>query len=242
MKGKLDRKQIMNVIIYASMGILIFLFIISIIVGNRGDQAEEENQGEITNETYEYSPAEDRNPDSSQISNNRLMPEDLNLAEDEVWESHDDVGELEPQEVDESKLPPSYEEQYGEEDVEKSKEVVEQFVELIFTVDGEEPMKHVEDSKEYMTERLYENLQEDFKHGQMAWTYGVKQEFESADIYEPATIRAPETDEIVWAVNVKGTVQYHEGEIREKTDIYLIHLIKIDDEFKVDDYVINVPT
>lgn len=236
-----DKKKIMNIVIYTSMAILTFLFIISIIVGNRDQAGEEENEDKNTNEIYEYNSAEIRGSENNQTSNTSPSPEELEeMAEGEVWENHEDVGEIEPQEVDESKLPPSYEELYGVEDVEKSKEVVKGFIEIIFNVDGEEPMKHIEDSKDYMTDRLLESLQDDYEKGQMAWTYGIKQEFQSADIYEPATMRAKEG--IVWAVNVKGSIRYHEDEEREKADIYLIHLKQIDGIFKVDDYVINVPT
>jgi len=101
-------------------------------------------------------------------------------------------------------------------------------------------MKHIEESKKYMTDELYERLQEDYKQGQMAWTYGVKQNFKSAEIYEPATTRVK--DGIVWAVSVQGTIQYHDEKENDKTDIYLIHLKKIEGEYKVDDYIVNVPT
>jgi len=241
-----DGKKIKNIIIYTAMGLLTILLLVSVYVGNQDseeDQAGEE-ENESTEEVRQYSSADDQNNQGdadNESEETGPSPEELEqMGEGEIWEEHDEDYEIEEQEVDESELPPSYEEEYGEEAVKESKKVVTEFIEIIHNVDGDDPMKHIEDSKDFMTESLYNRLQEDFEQGQMAWTYGVKQEFESADIYEPATARVK--DGIVWAVNVEGTIQIHDNEESERTDVYLIHLKEVDGEYKVDDYLINVPT
>jgi len=234
------------------MGLLTILFLVSIIIGSKDtsgkEQTEQKEENEDMNmdEVHQYrSPNggfnEIKEKDTERYGRANPPREGMKEMENgEIWEDHEGIGEIIEQEIDESKLPSSYEELYGERDVKESKKIVKAFVEIIHNVNGDEPMKYIEESKDYMTDDLYKSLLEDYKQGQMAWTYGLKRNYKSLEIYEPATTRV--NDGIVWAANVQGTIQYDDNKKREKTDIYLIHLKKIDGEYKVDDYFVNVPT
>lgn len=150
--------------------------------------------------------------------------------------------DLEPQEIDESEQIPTYAEMFDEKDIKDSEKVAMDFVKIFHNVDHEEPLKYIKKSKKYMSDEFYEELLEKEKYGEFAWMYGLTRRYKKGESYEPILknlIRSE--DEIIWNIEVEGTYQIHDDKTKKDTNVYTLRLKKINNEYKVVDYLFNQP-
>lgn len=249
-KGKFDKKKIINNVIYTAIGLMVILFLLSIYVGNKANnekQNKEKSQESQKNEEVHIYDGKnqtqqgEKEKEKNDTDKDEPPPElEDEIGEGEIWEEHEDLERIEPEKVDESLLPKPYEEIYSDKELKESKKTAKEFIKIFYNVDGDDPMKYIKKSKKYMTDDLYKRLEQHHENGGMTWTYGIQRDYNDSEIYEPSSARVK--DGIVWAIKVNGTQKIHDKDKDTKTDIYLIHLKKINGKYKVKDYFENVPT
>lgn len=168
--------------------------------------------------------------------------------QEEVEESEEDVpGELdgnenyyerpEAQPVDESELSTSYSELIGEKTVKETKEFTNDFIEIYYNFDGDDPTRFIEEVKEYMTEDLYERL---IETPETPTHYHFKRNYIESEIEESKAFQEKSDEIIPYIVYVDGEVIDVLGEEKQEIrDVYRIILMKDGDEYKVSDIFKN---
>ncbi|WP_040980419.1 MULTISPECIES: hypothetical protein [Oceanobacillus] len=254
MKG-LDRNKAKTIAIYTAMVLLVLLIIISIIVGWVSNNSDEENEqeradstenGDLVDDMYRY---DEENPNKG-IDDVMEEPspaeEELEqLEEGEIWEELEDPkdGEnISEEDMFNEEGPPSYEDIYTEDEIYASQNTTEEFIEIIYNIDGDEPMKFYDEAKDFMTLELYERLEQEYNEGKMTWIYGLNREFESLEIYQPSSMDPSQEKGITWAARIQGVQSIHDGEKEKVTDVYIIRLKEVDGDYIIDDLAINFPT
>lgn len=232
----------MSYVVYGIIVSLVILILYSLYVGSKNNDETITEDEEKVDEVYEYTSKQGGKRKTPNKADER---KDIDKYEEEFDESfgenHDyDLSEVEPTDIDKSNIAPPYSDLFNGEDIKASKKVAKQFIKIFYNLNGRYPLKYIDESQKYMSEELYNKLQHEHEAGNMAKMY---REYESADIFEPTGTKPSSNDGvIVWVANVKGTVlDYHKENKKEVQDIYIIYLEKIDDEYKVIEYSVNVP-
>lgn len=207
--------------------------------GNQ-NKGEEDSYSDINDgDVIDYTNKNPVNEEDNEI-NEEHADDDENDEHNPHGEDYDDLGETVYQEVDDSKLAIPYEEILGEEVTEETKELAENFIEVFYNLDGNDPKHFIEESKEFMTERLYEELLEEPERPTHTT---FNREYISSEISESKNLTEEEANEqIPYFLTVKGETTDVEGENKQEvTDVYTIILIKDqDDQYKVNHVYKNI--
>lgn len=206
--------------------IAIMLFIIGFNIGKdlegEKDKAELENQKE---EQYSevYSP-----------SDSIIQLDDSDSEEHE----HEHYDYSNP-EVDKEKIPTNQSstlsDYFSKEDIRESRKVSESFIEAYYPFNGDKPIENLENAKEYMSERLFEEYRRNIPRPTQSI---YKKKVKSIESYEPYD---PSENYLEWNVRVVGEVFDSNGELhKEETYDYALKLTKVDGIFKVQEISLNL--
>ncbi|WP_193065426.1 hypothetical protein [Oceanobacillus oncorhynchi] len=247
--------EVKTIVIYVAMVLLVLLIIIGVIVGFI-NQNKEESEQQSSNErefsqlddVYNYDEEAENSLGDSAEGSNEPAPSDEELKllqEDEIWEDLEEPNE--EAELKEDVMftedgPKSYEEVLSEEEIKASQKVTEEFIEIVYNIDGEDPMKYYKQAENMMTDDLFERFEQEYKEGKMTWMYGLTREFESLEIYQPSSMDPEKEEGITWAARVQGTLHFHDRDEGKVTDVYIILLKEEEGKYFVDNLVINFPT
>lgn len=205
--------------------ITIMLFIIGFYIGK--DVEKEEEKAELKRQKEEqytevYSPSD--------------SPKNLEDSEDE--HEHENY-EYENPEVDKEEVPTTQSstlaDYFTKEEIEASKKVAEDFIEAYYPFNGDKPLENLENAKEYMSERLFE----EYRSSVPRPTQSVhSKEIISLEAYEPYD---PSENYLEWNVRVVGEVFDSNGELnKEETYDYTLKITKVNETFKVQDISLNL--
>lgn len=124
---------------------------------------------------------------------------------------------------------------FSESDIEASKKVAEAYITLYYPFNGDNPSGNVENAKQYMSDALYNSIKGQLvRPTQMVY----KKELTQIDVYEPYN---PTDKYITWNVRVKGNVFDTQGnQTKEETYDYSLKMVKVNENFKVDKFILNV--
>lgn len=122
------------------------------------------------------------------------------------------------------------------EDEKKSSDIAKKFISAIYAFNGDEPNKGIEEAKEYSTDTLY-SMMKDAPQTARPTSEVYSREVSDIAVEEP---EYPSDGFTSWIVKVTGELKNKDGEkTGDDTEIYLVRLEQIKDQYKVSEYVIN---
>ncbi|MEC0314103.1 hypothetical protein P4472_02195 [Bacillus subtilis] len=127
-------------------------------------------------------------------------------------------------------------ERFSKEDLEVTKDLAVKFTKAFHTYSIDEPTKYLKDAKPYMTDALYKKMKQNGRREVLDRSYLTVKKTEVTPVTN--------TSEIVvrWNVMVTGEAKSNDGKTSETEDWYLVGLRKVDDDWKVEDVRVNVPS
>nr|WGD66090.1 hypothetical protein P5652_22465 [Bacillus subtilis] len=138
--------------------------------------------------------------------------------------------------TDEQKNEYDQTEHFSKKDLEFTKELAVKFTKAFHTYSIDDPVKYLEDAKPYMTDALYKKVKKNGRREVLERSYLTVKKTEVTPVTN--------TSEIVvrWNVMVTGEAKSNDGKTSETEDWYLVGLRKVDDDWKVEDVRVNVPS
>ncbi|WP_221568668.1 hypothetical protein [Alkalihalobacillus sp. TS-13] len=138
--------------------------------------------------------------------------------------------------VSEEKLINEYDqtEKFTKEQLTDSKAVAIQFARNYHSYDSDEPMSYLENSKEYMTKSLYENLKKSPRRETLDRAYLTAKDTDVIPVAHK------DRKVIRWNVIVSGEAKSVDETTSETEDWYLVSLQVVDGRWKVEDVKVNV--
>jgi hypothetical protein len=124
---------------------------------------------------------------------------------------------------------------FSEEDLEKSKKIAAEFVTAFHNYDADKPTEYLENAKPYMTNILYEKMNQNGRREVLERSYLTAKETQVTPVVNKSSLV------VRWNVIVKGEAKSIDGSLSETEDWYLIGLRSVDGEWKVEDVRVNVP-
>lgn len=223
--------SIKQLVINGMVGLSAMLLIIAFFVGDK--QSEKAKSHTEVNQEQ----TEDLQADHSYSDNHGSHDStDSSTITDEHEHVHEEY-EYENPEVDQEENPPKQKtlaDYFPKEDLDASKKVAESFIKNYYPFDGDNPVKHIENSKQYMSDELAKKI----PTTNIRSTQTIhKKELVSLEVYEPYNI----SDEVItWNVRVKGKVFDRNGkQTQEETYDYALEMVKTENGFKVDNFTLN---
>lgn len=236
--------KIKKIFINSMIGVSIMLLILGLIFGmfKKNDKEipvkEETETKEVSNKTNINNIEEKTDEDFFEEDDLFSLEENIGNSNKEnelIFDKHYEEDAIITPMIDESKLPKSNEEIHGKKDAQISKEVATQFLTTFYNLNGDDPLEYIEKSKKYMIDSLFEKLKNEPEQPTMD---RFKRKYISSSTSD---VTNPPKESIVWVVTVQGEVSDYYGKKKKQTDLYIVELKKIDNEFKVVDFLVNVP-
>lgn len=131
--------------------------------------------------------------------------------------------------------PYDQENNFTKSDLDSSKQVAEDFVRAYHSFNAEKPQENIENSKPYMTEKLYETQKKLISRGTLSRSLLTVNEITVTPVSNASK------EHVEWNVIVTGEAKSTDNEVSETEDWYLVKLRKLDQEWKVEDVKVNVP-
>jgi len=218
------------------------VLILGLIVGKWNEQKEASEEKGLDTETNEIThrydeEKEDNTKESNDEKDSNFEKEDERPEESPYGEDYDGYEEIIPGEVDESELAPSYDEMYDADTIKESKKTAESFIKTFYNLTDEDLRKYIKKSKKYMTDELYE---EEIESPENVQADKMKRKFIEAEMIEPNK-KPPEGEGIIWVARVEGKITDIHNKESGKTDIYIMYLEQVNDGWKINDYMVNMP-
>lgn len=121
---------------------------------------------------------------------------------------------------------------FTKEEIEQASETAESFVRAFYGFDGDNPTKHMENAKKYVTETLYQEISRAIPRPLDNY---YKTEVKEVEVYEP--YQPSNEEKMVLIARVVGEVFDFEGKtVKEETSEYHMLFELEDNEYKVDKY------
>lgn len=202
---------------------------------------EQEKQQELIEQEKGYSVADlEKQQKQAKEASAREIAEELPDKEFENEPMHEDYEYADDPTVDFDKNVEreinSLEDFFTTEEIEQATKTAKDFIQAFYAFNGDKPMEHIENAKEYMTERLYNQLSGGIPPRPSDETYS--KEVIELEIYEPYN---PNDDEnITLVARISGDVMDFKGnKSKEEVTEYEIKLVLKDDNYKVDKYEVT---
>ena len=126
-------------------------------------------------------------------------------------------------------------EKFSEEDLEKSKKMAVEFATAYHNYNADRPMEYLENVKPYMTDALYEKMNQNVRREVLERSYLAAKETHVLPVVNKSNLV------VRWNVIVKGEAKSIDESILETEDWYLVGLRNVNGEWKVEDVRVNVP-
>ncbi|WP_338473312.1 hypothetical protein R4Z10_21430 (plasmid) [Niallia sp. XMNu-256] len=126
-------------------------------------------------------------------------------------------------------------EKFSQGDLEKSKKIAVEFATAYHNYNADRPMEYLENAKPYMTEALYEKMNQSVRREVLDRSYLTAKETQVIPVVNKSSLV------IRWNVIVKGQAKSVDESILETEDWYLVGLRNVNGEWKVEDVRVNVP-
>ena len=126
-------------------------------------------------------------------------------------------------------------EKFSEEDLEKSKKMAVEFATAYHNYNADRPMEYLENAKPYMTDALYEKMNQNVRREVLERSYLTAKETQVLPVVNKSNLV------VRWNVIVKGEAKSIDESILETEDWYLVGLRNVNGEWKVEDVRVNVP-
>ena len=126
-------------------------------------------------------------------------------------------------------------EKFSEEDLEKSKKIAVEFATSYHNYNAERPMEYLENAKPFMTDALYEKMNQIVRREVLERSYLTVNETRVLPVVNKSNTV------VRWNVIVKGEAKSIDDSILETEDWYLVGLRNVNGEWKVEDVRVNVP-
>lgn len=120
-------------------------------------------------------------------------------------------------------------------DIQASKKAAESFIRVYYPFDGNHPLQHIEKSKPYMTNELF---QQHWLNPARPTYHTFKKKLTRIEIREPFD---SSRYYIAWDVIVNGEVENAAGNPANETAWFLLKMVKKGNEFKVSSLALNKP-
>ena len=109
-------------------------------------------------------------------------------------------------------------EKFSEEDLEKSKKIAVEFAAAYHNYNADKPMEYLENAKPYMTDALYEKMNQNVRREVLERSYLTAKETQVTPVVNKSNMV------VRWNVIVKGEAKSIDGSISETEDWYLVGL------------------
>ena len=126
-------------------------------------------------------------------------------------------------------------EKFSEEDLEKSKKMAVEFATAYHNYNADRPMEYLENAKPFMTDALYEKMNQNVRREVLERSYLTAKETQVLPVVNKSNLV------VRWNVIVKGEAKSIDESILETEDWYLVGLRNVNGEWKVEDVRVNVP-
>ena len=126
-------------------------------------------------------------------------------------------------------------EKFSEEDLEKSKKTAVEFAAAYHNYNADRPMEYLENAKPFMTDALYEKMNQNVRREVLERSYLTAKETQVLPVVNKSNLV------VRWNVIVKGEAKSIDESILETEDWYLVGLRNVNGEWKVEDVRVNVP-
>jgi hypothetical protein len=126
-------------------------------------------------------------------------------------------------------------EKFSEEELEKSKKIAAEFATAFHNYNADKPMEYLENAKPYMTNTLYEKMNQNGRREVLERSYLTAKETQVTSVVNKSSLV------VRWNVIVRGEAKSIDGSLSETEDWYLVGLRSVDGEWKVEDVRVNVP-
>src|SRR4051812_6018623 len=126
-------------------------------------------------------------------------------------------------------------EKFSEEELEKSKKIAAEFATAFHNYNADKPMEYLENAKPYMTNTLYEKMNQNGRREVLERSYLTAKETKVTPVVNKSSMV------VRWNVIVRGEAKSVDGSLSETEDWYLVGLRSVDGEWKVEDVRVNVP-
>ncbi|KAA9014918.1 hypothetical protein [Niallia endozanthoxylica] len=221
-----------NILNNGMIGVAFVLLTLSLIVGR--SMESEQKEKEVIKQQRE---GEDFSFISPSAEDNRVKENEIDSSSDlQKMESNKDLVEvIEDGNQGEIADIKELKDFFSEGDINSSKEIARKFSKKYYPFNGEDPLSHVENAKQYMTSDLYNQLSKEVPRPTLSiFNKTVK----TIELYEPYDVS---NKEIVWMSRINGTVHNGEGNItKEEVLEYRLNLIKEAEGFKVNNVKITL--
>lgn len=131
--------------------------------------------------------------------------------------------------------PYDQENNFTQADLDSSKQVAEDFVRAYHSFNAENPQENIENSKPYMTEKLYEEQKQLDSRGTLSRSLLTVNEVTVTPVSNGSK------EHVEWNVIVQGEAKGVNGATELIEDWCLVKLKQFDQEWKVEDVKVNVP-
>lgn len=135
----------------------------------------------------------------------------------------------------EEENPYDQEEHFSEKELEESQKVAVEFSKAFHNYNSDEPASYLENAKPYMTDALYDKQKKAIRRETLERAYLTA---ETTDVTQ---VSNTSMNVVRWNVMIRGTAKSVDGQTTETEDWYLVSLLFLDGEWKVEDVRVNVP-
>lgn len=143
-----------------------------------------------------------------------------------------ETGQVEEKETIE-KGGPSQDELFSKEELDASKKVAVDFVKVYHNYDASQPFKNLENSKRFIDEYFYIQLQKNISRGTLD---AVKKKWTNVGVTETSNTSR---EKLIWNVVVQSENTDNDGKTWTGEDWYLVELKKEGNEYKVTGVTVN---
>jgi hypothetical protein len=125
-------------------------------------------------------------------------------------------------------------EHFSNEDLEKTKEIADNFAKAFHLYNADQPMQYLENAKPYMTARLYQKMKRSIRREPLDRSYLSVKETDVTPVANSSSLV------VRWNVIVRGEAKATDGTTSQTEDWYLVSVGKENGEWKVEDVRVNV--